>query len=156
MDTGKTVPESEATLLLQQEQLKSGKRAVQMFPKGTQELPLPRGFSRVENARGVFHYSSRVTEEQILELSSQERENELLLLGPYNKRDISDRVRNGEPLIVLSEYSPDGTEVRSAAGTPSTLLEQLQFFTATKEAANVLRLGVLPQRIQQVLGEQNA
>ena len=59
VDTGLNIPENPKTLLAQQAQLLAGKRHVQMFPAGLNELPLPDGFCRHQNQRGVFVYTLR-------------------------------------------------------------------------------------------------
>src|SRR6185436_20934625 len=40
------VPEAPATLQEQQQQLVQGQRRAQLFPKGTEELPLPEGMKK--------------------------------------------------------------------------------------------------------------
>jgi hypothetical protein len=120
-DTGQNVPETDATLHAQQEQLVRGERPVQMFPQGTAELPLPKGMDRVETPRGVFHFNpGQVSAEQIKALSAAGRENELLGLGPVSKPEATARAAAGEPPVAVVERQPDGTEVRAAAGTAQT------------------------------------
>src|SRR5690349_5589908 len=105
-DTGLCVPESTATLLLQQRQLVAGRRDVQMFPLGTWALPLPIGLARHENSRGVFHFRpEKISAGKIDELSAQGRENEFLNLGPYSKREIVPRLLAGEKFIAVSEHT---------------------------------------------------
>lgn len=148
MDTGLCVPESAATLAFQQTQLVAGKRHVQMFPMGTVELPAPSGFARHQNARGVFHFrSDAITAEAIEVLSSEGRENEFLNLGPISKPDVAKRLVAGENLICVTEYSPDGVEVRSAAGTDKTAAEQRDYFERTKEPGNTIVISGLPNVI---------
>lgn len=135
MDTGRCVQESLATLQAQQRQLVDGRRPAQMFPLGTKELPLPDGFARHENARGVFHFApSRLSGSDIDTLSREGRENEILLLGPYSKPEITWRVVNArEHPVCVCERTPDGIELRSAAGTVETVPEQVCYFEATKD-----------------------
>lgn len=133
LDTGICAPESEATLRLQQDQLIAGRRDAQMFPKGTDELPLPEGLSRCETERGVFHYRpSAISRDRILRLSTLGRENEFLLLGPYSKFDIAVRAAKGEEVLFITEYV-DGVELRSACGVPSTMMDQGGYFHRTRE-----------------------
>jgi hypothetical protein len=146
LDTGICAPESLGTLLLQQLQLKSGRRNVQMFPNGTQELSLPVGFSRLKNARGVFHFHSFLPE-VIDDLSSQGRENEFLLLGPFSKYDIAVRAKDGEPLTCITEYIA-GIELRCAAGTSGTVDLQREYFEKTKEPDGILVIGDYPERVR--------
>jgi len=138
-DTGLCIPESRRTLELQQEQLKAGKRDVQMFPSGTRELPLPDRLSRFQNERGVFHFhADRISADEIARLSAQGRENVFLMLGPYSKPEIIGRFQNGERLFYVTEYAPDGVEVRSAVGTDSTIGEQFDYFELSKESGNTV------------------
>ncbi|MGY3035913.1 hypothetical protein ACVIIV_005083 [Bradyrhizobium sp. USDA 4354] len=128
------IAETTETLRIQQRQLLEGRRAVQMFPAGTPELPLPEGLERHETARGVFHFRpERISSSQIETLSSIGRENEFLNLGPFSKADIVDRVNAGEQLVCLTERAANGTEIRSAAATASTISVQRQYFETTKE-----------------------
>jgi hypothetical protein len=148
-DTGICVPEGEATLQLQQAQLISGTRDVQMFPKGTPELPLPAGMLRLPLARGVFHFRpQKIAPATIAALSTQGRENEFLNLGPYCKHDIMLRAAQGETLQCITEYTEDGVEVRAAIGTPSTADEQLKYFNSTKHSPDSqIVIGGFPERV---------
>jgi len=153
-DTGSTVQESTSTLLYQQQLLIAGRRAVQMFPTGTRSLKLPPGMRDIVNHRGTFHYNpAMITAAQVLKYSNQGRENEILQLGPYSKADVKLRMHNGETFTVISEYTPSGVEVRTAAGTDCTLPEQMKYFERTKQIGNFIFCGALPQRIQEKLKE---
>jgi len=148
LDTGQNIQESTATLLMQQQRLLDGRRAVQMFPTNTVELPLPTGMQRTQNSRGVFHFNpQRITAAHIQKLSAMGRENELLELGPYSKPDIRRRLMLGEDLLVVTEYTPQGVEVRAAAGCSSTVAEQMAYFNATKDPQNFV-LYVTPERVK--------
>lgn len=148
IDTGMCAQEDIATLLIQQKQLVEGRRHVQMFPAGTIELLIPKGLSRYQNIRGVFHYRPEaITVEKIKELSRKGRENEFLNLGPYSKHDIALRALGGEEVVCITEYTPDRVEVRSAAGTTKTSNEQRDYFERTKEPGNVIVIGEPPSRV---------
>lgn len=154
-DLGLNFPESLSTLLAQQQQLISGKRPAQMFPKNTDELPLPAGFDRVETERGIFHFDPElVSKEVIKELSSAARENVLLGLGPYSKADILEYVNAGELLLVVTERTPEGIEVKAAAGTKSTVQSQIVALENTKLLGSVISIEapgqVLLQRLPPV------
>jgi hypothetical protein len=137
IDTGLNVPESGATLRIQQAQLMTGKRHVQMFPIGTPELPLPRGCERHQNSRGVYHFrADAISPDQIDTLAG--RENEFLNLGPFSKPEIAARVIAGETPLTIAERTADGVEVRCAVGTVNTLDEQRSFFERTREPGNVI------------------
>lgn len=136
-DTGMNVPESRATLLVQQAQLMAGKRHVQMFPIGTPELPVPMGFERHQNDRGVYHFhADAISPTQIDTLGG--RENGFLNLGPFSKSEIAARVIAGESPICVTERTPAGVEVRCAVGTVNTLDEQRNYFERTREPGNVI------------------
>jgi hypothetical protein len=145
MDTGQCVPETAATLEGQQRQLIAGRRAAQMFPAGTIELALPDGIGRHQNQRGVFHFDrARLSADAIEACSRRGCENEILLLGPYSKPEIARRVAAGEPACCITEYRPDGVELRSAVGTTTTMREQIAFFEATRDdPANAIVTGDL-------------
>jgi hypothetical protein len=147
LDTGLNAQESLETLRLQQERLVKGYRSVQMFPVGTVELAKPPGIRRTENTRGVFHYNPRlISEEKLLDLSADGRENEFLELGPYSKSDVYVKLLLGETLLAVSEYTKSGVEVRTAVGTASTVEEQVEYFKATKQPGNRIVAGQLPDR----------
>ena len=149
IDTGICAPESIETLLLQQWQLKVGRRHVQMFPAGTAELPLPPGLSLHINRRGVFHYDASAISVGAIELlSALGRENEFLMLGPFSKADIAKRAMAGEKVTCIAEYSPDGVEIRCAAGTEGTIAEQRAYFESTKEPGSRIVVGELPERVR--------
>lgn len=122
-----------------------------MFPSGFRELELPANMERHQNNRGVFHFRPAEINQEIIDgLSAEGRENEMLLLGPFNKTDILERLAAGEELLTVVEQTIDGTEVRAAAGVASTLPKQLEYFEETKDDKNnqiiVLDMAVLLQR----------
>lgn len=154
MDTGQCISETAATLAYQQAQLVAGKRDVQMFPTGTAELPVPSGFARHRNGRGIFHFRpDAISSESIKALSSEGRENEFLNLGPIGKSDVARRILAGESLLCVTEYTPDGIEVRSAAGTDKTIDDQRAYFYSTKEPGNTITVSGLPHVIRARLAE---
>lgn len=138
-DTGLNIPESLETLRAQQRQLLDGRRLAQMFPLRSAELPLPVGFERVVTDRGVFHFNpAMVSKDDVRVLSGVRRENVLLGLGPYNKADIMEMFRNGEPLLVVTERHPNGIEVKAALGTPTTAPRQLGALEQSKTPGNIV------------------
>jgi hypothetical protein len=154
LDTGICVPESAETLKIQQSQLTNGKRAVQMFPIGTAELEIPAGFKRHENMRGVFHYNPNICKPDMIDLLSLNgNENVFLNLGPYSKVDIARRAAAGEKPTCVMETTPEGVEVRCAAATSGTVMEQKAYFERTKEPGNKITIGILPDRITAHLAE---
>ena len=156
IDTGQCVPETAATLAIQQAQLVTGKRHVQMFPTGTPELPVPAGMGRYRNERGIFHFRpDAIHAGKIAALSGEGRENEFLMLGPINKHEVAMRILAGESLLCVTEHTPDGIEVRSAAGTDKTIDEQHDYFERTKEPGNTVTIGEMPQVIRARMAEMN-
>lgn len=148
LDTGKNIAESWETLVLQQGLLKRGYRDVQMFPVGTPELKLPDGFGRVENERGVFHYNpERINPADILELSKIGHENEFLDLGPVSKPEVELHLRQGFFPIIITEYSFDGIEVRTVAGSTKTLKEQFNYVHSTRQPGSLIAVNSPPQRL---------
>lgn len=137
-DSGMTVPEPVQALLAQQRQLIDGRRAAQMFPVGTEELPLPPGMQRVETPRGVFHFDPlKLTEKEVIAASKAGRENELLGLGPMSKSDVADVMREtGEKPVAITERDPMGNEVRGSLATPSTVPVQSDEILRTADPRN--------------------
>lgn len=149
LDTRLCAPESLETLLLQQDQLIRGKRDAQMFPIGAAELRIPIGCERYENNRGVYHFRN-IPVETVKNLSESGRENEILLLGPFNKYDVALRLRAGEKLTYITEYI-SSVELRCAAGTGGTIDRQRGYFESTKEPDGVIVIGECPERVQRRL-----
>jgi hypothetical protein len=145
LDTGICAPETPETLLLQQNQLIRRKRPSQMFPRGTSELPLPLGFARYENVRGIYHFGG-IEVETIMDLSGRGRENEILLLGPFSKYDVALRLRDGEKVTYITEYI-GSTELRCAIGSDGTIDRQFEYFEKTREPDGVIVVGECPIRV---------
>jgi len=123
-----------------------------MFPIGTQELELPQGMHRCVNSRGVFHYDPLwISDITIKTISNQGKENLFLMLGPFSKPDIVRRLQRGEFVAYVTEYAPDGVEIRSAVGTTKTIEVQRQYFEATKQPENTIEVGQPPIRVRQLL-----
>lgn len=156
-DTGKCAPECLETLLIQQKQLVKGTRRVQMFPLGTLELVLPEGFVRHQNFRGVFHFNpEEITSDEIDLAGLQGTENTFLNLGPFSKADIAKRVKRGEKVTCISEFTFDGIEVRCAAATEKTIPRQREYFERTREPNTIILVGVFPDRVRALMkGKQN-
>ena len=129
-DTGQNAQETPETLQHQQRDLRDGRRPVQMFPAGTEGLPAPPGFHATTNERGTFHYDpTKITEDEIHDLSRQGRENEFLELGPVSKAEVEERVARGEKPVAITEYTrmaPRGLRwlVPKDRGVAKTIFEQ--------------------------------
>lgn len=145
-DTGYNVCESHATLLAQQSQLLEERRLAQMFPKGSPELSVPKGFERVETKRGVFHFDPvRISAAHVKEVSDMRRENELLALGPFNKADVVERLREGERLFAVTERTVAGLEIKAVVGTTSMLSFQIEALEASKSPQSIVAVELLDQ-----------
>lgn len=156
-DTGMNMPERREDLVAQQAQLQRGERTTQMFPLGTEELPLPDGMQRVETPRGVFHFDPRrMTADEILSASKAGKENELLGLGPFDKAEIHRRAAAGEPVATVTERGPNGEELRSALATPSTAAETKAAMEAGKGEGSRVELEALPDTLGRRVGDAEA
>jgi hypothetical protein len=132
-DTEKNIPESPETLKLQRQMLMDGQKSVMMFPAGTGEaMPVPFGMKALSVPEGVFHYNPKqMTPERIKAAIKEGRLNDILGLGPYSKKDVGRRVKKGEPLLNVVGKTPQGHEIVSAAGTPSTAMDQVHAISPT-------------------------
>lgn len=145
-DTGLNLPETEATLRLQQEQLLKGKRLAQMFPLNTEEIDLPAGYMCLETGRGAFHFNPEVISAGAIKfLSDMERENILLGLGPYNKADILKMVQEGEKPLAITERTPEGVEVKAAIGTKRSSALQIEAFEKYKLEGSKVSIETIEQ-----------
>ncbi len=139
VDTGANVPETPATLQAQQDQVAQGNRKAVMYPSGTDVPPVPKGMKQTATPRGVFHYDpAQINPAQIKRLSAAGKENEILGLGPVDKAEAVARVNAGEPPVAVVERTPDGTEVRAAAGTENTAPAQVAAIEAVKTPGNTV------------------
>lgn len=158
-DTGANLPESDATLVAQQQQLLEGRRPAQMFPVGTKELPVPPGIGRVVTSRGVFHYNpDKITAAEIVAASAAGRENEVLGLGPMSKADVMDAsAASGQRPVAITERDPFGVEVKAALAAPATVGLQSRDILADKAPENSVGVepveSMLQDRIMQRTGE---
>jgi hypothetical protein len=146
-DTGKNVPESPATLTAQQEQLLAGRRPAQMFPLGTEELPVPEGFARVETPRGVFHFNPKlITADDILTASQRGRENDVLALGEFSKADVD---ATGGPAAAITERTPAGAEVKAAVASAATAPRTATELERTKTPGNTVQAEPVGKVVQE-------
>lgn len=135
LDTAQNVPETPDTLTIQRQELADGNRPAIMYPSGTKPLTRPKGMQTLKNDRGTFHYNPKLIKaKDILAASREGRENEMLGLGPVSKPEVDARVAAGEAPIAVTERTPEGVEVKAAAGTDATAPEQLQAIEAGKAA----------------------
>jgi hypothetical protein len=120
-------PEAPKTLDLQQQKLIAGEVPAQMFTPGEPELPLPPGMKRVETAKGVFHYNPKakfngkaLSEGKLRALVARGEENQILGLGDKTKAQVgAEAAAKNEPVVAVTERTPEGTEVKAAAASES-------------------------------------
>ena len=153
-DAPQTIPESEATLKAQQQDLLAGRRPAQMFPSGTPELPTPQGMGRTQTPEGVFHYDpSKLNETAIHAAVKSDKVNDILNLGPISKNEVMHRVQQfGEKPVTVVERGPDGTELRAAAGTEKTAPVQLAYMYRTQTPGSSIKI----EDIRQTLAQRTA
>ncbi len=138
VDTGMNVPERPETFDAQIEQLKSGQRVAVMYPNGTKPQPID-GFATIKTPRGMVAYDPRkISVGEVLRASRKGRENEFLNLGSVPKDEAIARANAGETPTAVVERTPDGTEVRAAAGTDQTARGQLAEMAPQTTPGNTL------------------
>lgn len=141
-DEGQTVPETASTLAAQRQQLIDGQRQAMLYPKGPGAKPAPPPGMKVVNTKdGVIHYNpAGLKPKDIYAASQAGRLNDILELGPYSKQDVAGRATQGEAPVAVTERQPDGTEVKAAAGTPSTAPDQVAALEASKTPGNTVQV----------------
>lgn len=152
LDTGLNTPEKPASIAEQLKQIGTGDRKAVMLPRGTVVAGniVPTGFKSTNTPRGRFIYDPKLTDAgKIQKLSRLGRENELLGLGPVSKPDAAARAAAGETPVAVTERTPDGTEVKAAAGTAGTVPEQRASLEAQKSPGNVIAVET-PENVLQM------
>lgn len=124
-----TVPEAQETLELQRQALTEGKRRAVFYPEGTPPLPRPEleniGRVKVEGI-GIFDFDkTKTTPKELREASKAGRLNDVLDLGPVNKEEVAQSAAQGATPVAVVERTPEGTEVKAAAGTEETAPDQV-------------------------------
>jgi len=126
-DDTNTVPETKATLNEQYQQLLDGNRRAMLFPKEPgkkgrvippDEMPIPDGMKKVELRDGTWYYNpEHVSYGDLKKAVAESRQNEILGLGDFSKKDLAPKVAAGETPVGVQEVTPQGNEVRTAAAT---------------------------------------
>lgn len=153
-------PEGDETLQAQRAALAdpNNPREAIVYPKGTQPLDMPMkkgrfGQAQLQDGRTIQYdrYGvSKLNKEKIAFADQNNRLNEILQLGPVDKGEAIDRANAGEPPVAVTERTPEGTEVKSAAGTEQTAPAQVQALEATKTPGNIVK----PEQPQQVVADR--
>lgn len=151
-DAGKTVPESMDTFRAQADQLANGQRQAMLFPRvpgGKEPMAakrakldlVPEGMKTVVTKDGVIAYNPDVLKyKDVLAASKEGRLNDILALGEFSKKDLEPKIAAGEQPVAVTERQPNGTEVKAAAGTESTVPSQVASLEATKTPGNTVQV----------------
>jgi hypothetical protein len=132
------IPEAPATLDKQREALQRETRAALLYnttDKVPPKLVNPRiKRIKLEDGRTIDFNRGKFNEQQVREAVANNRLNEILELGPFNKDEVlASEMRGNQPLAVV-ERTPDGVEVKAAAGTTETAPTQIAALEQTKTA----------------------
>ena len=153
-DAGLTVPEKPVTFKEQIAQLVAGDRAAVLIPKGAKGRPTqPEGMKKVTTKEGTFYYDpERIKPKDIYLAIKEDRLNEILELGPVSKTEAMARQEQGEAPVAVTERTPDGTEVKAAAGTEETAPRQVDALEGSKTEGNTVQV----EPVEQVLADRAA
>lgn len=153
-DAGLTVPEKPVTFKEQIAQLVAGDRAAVLIPKGAKGRPTqPEGMKKVTTKEGTFYYDpERIKPKDIYLAIKEDRLNEILELGPVSKAEAMARQEQGEAPVAVTERTPDGTEVKAAAGTEETAPRQVNALEGSKTEGNTVQV----EPVEQVLTDRAA
>jgi hypothetical protein len=134
-------PEAPGTLQIQQQELMSGKRPVMVFKAGESILPVPDGFKQVKVGPDVYQYDpGKLTAQQIMAMVRKNTIGEALGLGPVTKDDAIASAQQGATPVAITERTPEGVEVKAAAGTDETAPVQQAALEANKTPGNTVQL----------------
>lgn len=132
-----SVPEAPETIEVQREALRSGNKAAVLYPMGSIAPPeLGKGFKRIKLPKvGVIDYDARRFKDwEVRAIVKAGNMNQLLEMGPYNKEDVAASTAAGSPPAGVVERTPEGVEVKAAAGTVATAPEQVEALERAKAA----------------------
>lgn len=132
------VPEAPATFEAQREALQKGTRAAMLYntTDPVPRKPISPEIKRIklDDGRTIDFNRGKFTEAQVREAVANNRLNEILELGPFNREEaVASELRGNAPVAVV-ERTPAGVEVKAAAGTTETAPIQLQALEQTKTA----------------------
>jgi hypothetical protein len=131
--TDTAVPEANATLKAQQQELVDGKRPVMIYKGGEGVLPKPAGMRQTKLGDDIIQYNPELIGlPAIKKAVKDDTLGGLLGLGPVTKNDATARIAAGETPVAVTERAPDGTELKAAAGTTETAPVQTQVLEAGK------------------------
>lgn len=168
-DTIETVPEAPATLDAQNAALldpKDKRKAVfipnSSYEAGTAVEPEGRTVGKLVVDEGVifFNKAKGYTLNDVRALHKSGRLGTVLGLGEYTKADVAKSAAAGSPEVAITERTPDGVEVKAAAGTTETAPEQAADLEEEKSEGNTVQVEspakVLLDRINALQAERVA
>ena len=158
-DTLPTVPESEDTIAAQNKALldpKNPRKAV-FIPYGNDHGEAPTGATvvMIPTNEGILYLNTKkglgVKGAQTLLAKGQL--GQVLGLGTFTKADVAKSAAKGKKQTVVTERTPEGVEVKAAAGTIETAPTQLKELDAIKGEGNTVQVEdpakVLAERLAQ-------
>lgn len=160
-DTLPTVPEAPETLEVQAAALadrKNPRRAVwipdETIAAGGVVTPSGNGIRAMPLDGGVLYWNQTKTglgPRAIEQLYKRGNLGQLLGLGPITKADVAASAAQGNPPVAVTERTPDGVEVKAAAGTVETAPEQVAALEAEAAPENTVQVeapqNVIAQRL---------
>lgn len=148
-DTVPTVPEAPATIATQNQALvdpKNKRKAVfipnSSYEAGEVDEPEGRTIGRIVVPEGVifFNKAKGYTTNDVRQLYKSGRLGTVLGLGEFTKADAAASAAKGNPEVAVTERTPEGVEVKAAAGTTETAPEQLAALNAEKTPGNTVQV----------------
>lgn len=152
-DTLGTVPEAPATLAQQAADLsdRTNARVAMFIPRSSLaagDAPRPTGpnirMARLPDGAGILYWDFKktngLTVRDALAEYADGNLGELLGLGPFTKADVLASVAEGNAPLAVTERTPDGVEVKAAAGTQETVAEQVAAIEADAAPGNTVQV----------------
>ena len=150
-DTQETVPETPDTLAEQNKSLldpASSRRAVyipaETIAQGNVDLPTGARIASYRTPDGGLIFWNRkkidLGARAIAAFYKDGSLGKLLGLGDFTKADVAQSAAQGNTPVAVTERTPNGTEVKAAAGTTETAPDQLAALTAQKDAGNTVQV----------------
>lgn len=155
-----SVTEPRSTLDLQKQSVLNNTREMMVYPRGDGFTPLSKdekanGLRSIKYKDDIYVYNkdgpSKLTYNDTLKKIAKGDVNDLLGYGPVTKEEAVARTAQGETPLVVTERTPDGIEVKAAAGTDQTVERQVPALEKTKAAPeNTIQV----EKPEQTIGER--
>lgn len=149
-DTVETVPEAPATIATQNQALldpKNKRKAVfipfSSYEAGEVDEPEGKTIGRVvlpDAGILFFNKAKGYTAADIRALYKAGKLGQVLGLGDITKADAAKSAAQGNPPVAVTERTPEGTEVKAAAGTTETAPDQVAALEATQTPGNTVQV----------------